>query len=236
MSGWVTWKLKDGTEFLKQPKDAEPADFSVMTVHGRALKVSSGFIEEKGALDKTGTLPLKQMVNVLEVREQDDGTIRANVTTIAETTAPLTAALNDFNHSVQRFDVVAEYEAARTSYCEDIVEREQLVEDAITGNMLRIKDQTLHVSTATDVVGNVRDIPPEWRVDDVRDMVVLMLVPSPSRRHAHGSAVPCAPGRAPARRGCRSRPSSRSPTSSRPTRARGFGWCRLWSTSSASSF
>ena len=37
VSGWVTWKLKDGTEFLKQPKDAEPADFSVMTVHGRAL-------------------------------------------------------------------------------------------------------------------------------------------------------------------------------------------------------
>ena len=190
VSGWVTWKLKDGTEFLKQPKDAEPADFSVMTVHGRALKVSSGFIEEKGALDKTGTLPLKQMVNVLEVREQDDGTIRANVTTIAETTAPLTAALNDFNHSVQRFDVVAEYEAARTSYCEDIVEREQLVEDAITGNMLRIKDQTLHVSTATDVVDNVRDIPPEWRVDDVRDMVVLMLVPSPHRPNGMHSAQP----------------------------------------------
>ena len=32
-----------------------------------------------------------------------------------------------------------------------VVEREALVEDAITGNLLRIKDQTLHVSTATDV-------------------------------------------------------------------------------------
>ena len=53
-----------------------------------------------------------------------------------------TAALNEFNHSVQRFPSVAQYEGARANYLEDIVVREALVEDAITGNNLRTKDQT----------------------------------------------------------------------------------------------
>ena len=73
------------------------------------------------------------------------------------------AALNEFNHSVQRFPTAADYEAARLNYLEDIVDREAMVEDAITGNMLRIKDQTLHVSTATDVQDNL-NVPPEWKV------------------------------------------------------------------------
>ena len=47
--------------------------------------------------------------------------------------AVLRCALNEFNHSVQRFPSVAEYEAARANYLEDIVTREALVEDAITG-------------------------------------------------------------------------------------------------------
>ena len=64
-----------------------------------------------------------------------------------------------------------------------------MVEDAITGNMLRIKDQTLHVSTATDVVDNT-SVPPEWRVDDVRDLVALMLTPSPHRPNGMHSAQP----------------------------------------------
>ena len=189
VSGWVTWKAKDGTENMRQPKDTEAGDFSMLVVHGRPLKVSSGFVEEKGVGDKTAMLPVKQLVNVMEIRQADDDSIRANVTTVAESTAPLTTALNEFNHSVQQFDVVAEYEAARTNYCEDIVDREQLVEDAITGNMLRIKDQTLHVSTAADVVDNL-NIPPEWRVDDVRDLVSLFLVPSPHRSNGMHSAQP----------------------------------------------
>ena len=31
-NGWVTWKLKDGTEQLKPPKEASPGDFSVLQV------------------------------------------------------------------------------------------------------------------------------------------------------------------------------------------------------------
>ena len=42
------------------------------------------------------------------------------------------------------------------------------MEDAITGNNLRIKDQTLHISTATEEQDNNRTIPPEWNVSDVR--------------------------------------------------------------------
>jgi hypothetical protein len=57
-----------------------------------------------------------------------------------------TAALNEFNHSVQRFPSVAQYEGARANYLEDIVVREALVEDAITGNNLRII--SCHLPTA----------------------------------------------------------------------------------------
>ena len=100
-------------------------------------------------------------MHVLEFRDASDGTKRAFVDSLAGEEQIVIAALNEFNHSVQRFPTVAEYEAAR-AYCEDMVVREEYVEDAITGNMLRIKDQTLHVSTATDVVDNL-SIPAEWR-------------------------------------------------------------------------
>ena len=76
------------------------------------------------------------------------------------------------------------------SDCEDIVIREALVEDAITGNELRIKDQTLHISTATDAVDNARPIPPEWAVSNVLDLVKLLLIPSPSRQNGSHSQQP----------------------------------------------
>ena len=108
--------------------------------------------------------------------------MRAYVSTIpSQSNVQLVTALNEFNHSVQRFPSVAEYEAARANYLEDIVVREAHVEDAITGNNLRIKDQTLHISTATEAQDNVRQIPTDWNVTDVRDLVGLLLVPSPSR-------------------------------------------------------
>ena len=49
-NGWVAWKLKDGTEQLKQPKDAAPGDFSVLQVRmvgwsdGRMVRWSDGRI------------------------------------------------------------------------------------------------------------------------------------------------------------------------------------------------
>ena len=182
-NGWVTWRLKDGTEQLQPPKEAEggvewlfdhygwlgsPDRYegegaTLQVVSAKPLKVS-GTIDEKGS-EKVGMLAPRTLMTVLEHRMDDHGQIRANIGTIASEAAILTAALNEFNHAVQRFPNVTEYEAARSNYCEDIVSKEAMVEDAITGNMLRIKDQTLHVSTATDVVDNL-SIPPEWRVDE----------------------------------------------------------------------
>ena len=131
----------------------------------------------------------KQIVAVFETKDLKDGTVRAHVTTMKGAPVVIAAALNEFNHSVQRFGAVAEYEAARQSYCHDMVSREEYVEDAITGNLLRIKDQTLHVSTATDGVDNSA-IPSEWRVNDVRDLVSLFLTPSPNRSMGSHSAQP----------------------------------------------
>jgi hypothetical protein len=122
---------------------------------------------------------------------QAENGIRAYISTIpSQANILYTCALNEFNHSVQRFPSVADYEAARANYLEDIVVREAEVEDAITGNNLRIKDQTLHISTATDAADNVRPCPPEWRVDDVRDLVRLLLIPSPNRSNGSHSAQP----------------------------------------------
>jgi hypothetical protein len=164
-----------------------------MQVKGsKALKVNAecGESAEKVAkAAQTAQLAPRSFVHVHETKTLEDGTKRCCISTIAEQGTVLTAALNEFNHAMQRFKNAAEYEASRVSYCNDIVEREALVEDAITGNLLRIKDQTLHVSTATDVQDNA-SVPPEWRVDDVRDLVHLMLQPSPSRNNGMHSAQP----------------------------------------------
>ena len=200
-TGWVTAASSAGEEFLKGPEDGTltadgtplPDDGSVMQVKGsKALKVNAecGESAEKAAkAAQTAQLAPRSFVHVHETKTLEDGTKRCCISTIAEQGTVLTAALNEFNHAMQRFKNAAEYEASRVSYCNDIVEREALVEDAITGNLLRIKDQTLHVSTATDVQDNA-SVPPEWRVDDVRDLVHLMLQPSPSRNNGMHSAQP----------------------------------------------
>ena len=136
-----------------------------------------------------GNLAPKATVVVFDKKELKDGSLRAQILSIKGSPVVIAAALNEFNHSIQRFGTAIEYESARVSYCEDMMAREEYVEDAITGNMLRIKDQTLHVSTATDVQDN-RDIPTEWRVDDVRDLAALLLKPSPSRSMGTHPAQP----------------------------------------------
>lgn len=55
--------------------------------------------------------------------------------------------LNPFNHSVQRFASVAAYEAARAAHCDDLISATEIVEDAITGNVLRVGDQLVGIST-----------------------------------------------------------------------------------------
>ena len=166
-------------EELESPVDEKL--FVLSTI--KALGLRAGC--DPTSSEKVGTLALNTPVRVLEQRETEEWGLRAYVTTVPGSSISYTAALNEFNHSVQRFPTSAEYEAARCNYLEDIVVREALVEDAITGNNLRIKDQTLHVSTATEAQDNTRT-PPEWNVSDVRDLVTLLLQ---VRVHVHVRGV-----------------------------------------------
>ena len=168
--------------------DEEGPMEGIFTPIRKKIAVHSGC--DPTSSERVGALSEKTPVRILQQRKTELG-LRVYVSTIpSKSNVLLTMALNEFNHSPQRFPSVAEYEAARVNYCEDIVVREALVEDAITGNQLRIKDQTLHISTATDAVDNARPIPAEWHVHNVLDLVRLLLVPSPNRANGCHSQQP----------------------------------------------
>ena len=182
---------EDGTadETPPPPPPAEDDfDLSGTWVTKKMVKLRSGCDPNTAEL---GNLKSNLPVTILERRVTPNG-VRAYIATIpSESHIEVTIALNEFNHSVQRFPSVSAYEAARANYLEDIVVREALVEDAITGNNLRIKDQTLHISTATaEEDNNLRTIPLEWNVSDVLDLVKLLLVPSPGRIYGTHSTQP----------------------------------------------
>ena len=174
------------------PKEVVDMDLDSETVwvrpKKRPLVIASGC--DPTIAEKMGSLTDKMPVRLLEKRVTELG-VRAFISTIpSQANLLYTIALNEFNHSAQRFPSVGDYEAARANYLEDIVVREAQVEDAITGNMLRIKDQTLHISTATDAQDNSRPIPAEWRVENVLDLVKLLLNPSPNRINGTHSTQP----------------------------------------------
>ncbi len=150
LTGWVTMRTKDGSFNLREleGKDDGEGHPTYTVISYKPLMVREGC---EGTSAKVGNLAPKMTVALFEKKELKDGSIRCFVTNIKGAPVVVAAALNEFNHSVQRFGSALEYESARVSYCEDMMTREEYVEDAITGNMLRIKDQTLHVSTATDV-------------------------------------------------------------------------------------
>eukprot|EP00929_Paragymnodinium_shiwhaense_P074635 TRINITY_DN38204_c0_g3_i1.p1 TRINITY_DN38204_c0_g3~~TRINITY_DN38204_c0_g3_i1.p1 ORF type:complete len:2282 (+),score=602.47 TRINITY_DN38204_c0_g3_i1:73-6918(+) len=57
--------------------------------------------------------------------------------------------LNEMNHSVQRFESAAKFEAARWEYCNDLKERGVFIEDAITGNRLSSTDKLVRLTLET---------------------------------------------------------------------------------------
>ena len=205
VSGWISMVTRDGTVNMERaadggvataPAPAPAADSSgedgeagkIFTITAKTVVIRSG--TDPVNSEKMGSLKAGTPVRLLERRETEEWGIRAYITSLPGDTTSITCALNEFNHSVQRFPTVAEYEAARANYLEDIVVREALVEDAITGNQLRIKDQTLHISTSTDASDNSRPIPNEWKVDNVLDLVKVLLVPSPNRACGSHSTQP----------------------------------------------
>ena len=131
ITGWVTVNKKndkgEAVENLKPVEkkqegeniDAEKEQLVVCAA--KPLIVRSGFSQDT---EKIGTLNARIVVHVLETRFLEDGSQRSMVSSLAGESVLITAALNEFNHSVQRFANVASYEMARLNYLEDIVGRE----------------------------------------------------------------------------------------------------------------
>ena len=109
VSGWLTKVTKDGsTDNLQQADDGDESHF--ILISGKPLAVRAGC--DPSQSEKTGTVNPKTPLRVLEVRETEEFGVRAFVSTIPGQTVQITAALNEFNHSVQRFTTVTEYESA----------------------------------------------------------------------------------------------------------------------------
>ena len=98
--------------------------------------------------------------------------------------------LNDYNHSQQSFDSEAAYDETRCEYCAGIVASENEVEDAITGNKLRIEDQMICVATQ-NLGETIKHSDPTWNsIKDVHELVDLLLAPSHKRTRGVHLAQP----------------------------------------------
>jgi hypothetical protein len=75
--------------------------------------------------------------------------------------------LNDYNHCVQRFDTVGEYEAARQAHLADLIHALGTVEDAITGNKIQLDKQDEAVYITLEYVGDAgtktAKLAPDWQ-------------------------------------------------------------------------
>ena len=90
------------------------------------------------------------------------------------------ADLNEYNHAIQRFGTKDEYEAVRVEHCQQIVEKNSQVEDAITGNTLNIKDQLVKVDVKASSQGATNRLLGR-AVSDVATLTDILLTPSPRR-------------------------------------------------------
>lgn len=98
--------------------------------------------------------------------------------------------LNEVNHAVQRFANVELFEQCRTSYCAGIVISEDKVEDAITGNELRIEDQLIFVAPQ-NIGEQIKRSDEAWgKIKDVKELVELLLKPSIHRSRGVHLAQP----------------------------------------------
>ena len=97
--------------------------------------------------------------------------------------------LNEFNHVVVPAEMSAEvYEQRRTRYCHFLLTTEDNVEDAITGNMLKIKDQLIFLDVAT-VPGGCN--PPQYdEIHTVPQLIAEQIEASPKRPEGTHNAQP----------------------------------------------
>ena len=97
--------------------------------------------------------------------------------------------LNTYNHlTVPEEMNAALYEEARSRYCQHLIETEDKVEDAITGNWLKIEDQLIFMEAMN--VPNGCNPPQYMTVPDVPALVKLLVEQSPKRQHGTHLAQP----------------------------------------------
>lgn len=95
--------------------------------------------------------------------------------------------LNEYNHVLQRFASVVEYNTAVDEHCRNLLTSGEMVEDAITGNKLKIADQLLYLTMETGAEGaDGSTIAGVQRADfaevkEIRALVKLLLADSVSR-------------------------------------------------------
>ena len=97
--------------------------------------------------------------------------------------------LNQFNHVAVPPDVNSlTFEEHRARYCDYVQAHEDKVEDAITGNMLLIKDQLIFLALA-DIPGGLA--PPQYTaMHSVPDLVIEQMQPSLKRTQGTHTAQP----------------------------------------------
>lgn len=140
---------------------------------------------------QVGVLPPSTAVRLLETRLHDGG-LRARVERVAaeEDAVVVTVDLNEVNHSVQRFPSAAEYESARSSYCEEVKKQLEYVEDAITGSDLLIAEQVIYVN-AQQYASDALNMRPEWKsTKEGIDLVEVLIKPSKRRPEGMHLAQP----------------------------------------------
>ena len=96
--------------------------------------------------------------------------------------------LNRCNHCKQAFESVEHYQIAADEYRAHVQREGALVEDAITGRSLRVRDQLLYISTGE--TNGVR--PPHWdgSISDVPTIADRLLTAAPRRLHGSCGAHP----------------------------------------------
>ena len=88
--------------------------------------------------------------------------------------------LNEYNHSIQRVQNRDEYENMRVDHCLEIIEKNAYVEDAITGNTLKIQDQLVKVDVKASSQGATNKLLGR-PVSDVDTLTDILLTASPRR-------------------------------------------------------
>lgn len=102
--------------------------------------------------------------------------------------------LNEMNHSLQRFESAAAFEAERVRYLEHILHSDEFkyVEDAITGNRLEVASQLLNIGFREHERCDATDQTVDWRnVKTIQDLAKLLTIPSDQRdTGCHNEARP----------------------------------------------